>query len=66
MSPDELRARRYELGLSQDQLAIMLGVSQSALSLWENGKREPDAESIAKLAVLMEAKNGAPREEVRR
>lgn len=40
-SPRELVARRSALGLSQTELADILGVSQAALALWENGKRRP-------------------------
>ncbi|WP_051259376.1 helix-turn-helix domain-containing protein [Schaalia suimastitidis] len=37
----ELRARRGALGLSQDDLARLLGVKQTAVSLWETGRRTP-------------------------
>lgn len=37
MTPDDLRARRDALHLSQKQLAEALGVSKSTVSHWEQG-----------------------------
>lgn len=41
---------REASGLSQELLGKMIGVSESAISLYENGKREPDIEMLGKLA----------------
>lgn len=41
---------RQKLGLSQEELAKRLGVSRSAVSLWELGKRSPDIPTINLLA----------------
>ena len=41
MNPVELRARREALGLSQEKMAEVLGVSQMAVSRWEAGARAP-------------------------
>lgn len=41
MTPIELRARRAALGLSQVDLAAVLGTSQAAVSHWEAGARSP-------------------------
>jgi transcriptional regulator with XRE-family HTH domain len=41
MDPIEIVARRRALGLSQDDLATALGVSQMAVSRWETGSRAP-------------------------
>lgn len=47
MTPIELWARRGALGLSQAELAGLLGVKQTAISQWESGKRAPrDPEAI--------------------
>ena len=46
-SVKELRESR---GLSQMQLAIKLGVSQSAVAKWELGKTEPTASAIIAVA----------------
>jgi len=45
----ELRKRR---GLTQSELAKEMGISRSALSLYEIEKREPDIETLSKLAIL--------------
>ncbi len=45
----ELRKRR---GLTQVELARSIGISRSALSLYEIEKREPDIETLNKLASL--------------
>lgn len=39
MAPDDIRARRKGLGLSQPQLAEYLGVSASTVRKWEQGLR---------------------------
>ena len=39
MNPVEIVARREALGLSQVQLAALLGVAQNTVSAWERGKR---------------------------
>lgn len=49
MSISKLRKRA---GLTQIALATCLGVSQSAISSWELGTREPDISTIKKLANL--------------
>lgn len=38
---DRLRLLREKRRLSQEELAKQLGVSKSAISMYENGKREP-------------------------
>ena len=41
LTPAGLRARRQALGLSQAELANILGVSQAAYAQWETGTRAP-------------------------
>lgn len=41
---------RVAHGLSQEQLADAVGVTQAALSRYENGLREPDDDTVGKLA----------------
>lgn len=36
-----IRAERSRVGMTQDQLAERLGLTRSAVSLWERGQREP-------------------------
>jgi len=44
-----LRERR---GLTQEELAQALGISRAALSHYEKNRREPDSETLTKLADL--------------
>src|SRR5690242_13973247 len=48
-----IRSRREVLGLSQTQLARVLGVTKSLLSLIENGKRQPTKHQIGVLAEVL-------------
>jgi transcriptional regulator with XRE-family HTH domain len=47
-----LRAREKR-GLSQEQLAEKLGISQAMISLWENGKSEPSDETLQKMSAIL-------------
>ena len=40
--PELLKASRERLGLTQEQVADMLGIKQSTVSGWESGRRIPD------------------------
>jgi putative transcriptional regulator len=44
---------RYDLGLSQAQFAVLLGVSTITVSSWEQGLRTPSG-AVAKLITLIE------------
>lgn len=48
-----IAARRNALGLSQQELAEELGVSQSAVAMWETGKRKPRSGELPKLAQVL-------------
>ena len=41
---------RMREGYTQDTLAEALGISRSAVSMYENGNREPDFETLEKIA----------------
>ena len=41
---------RNKLGYTQDELAEALGLSRSTVSMYENGNREPDFETLEKIA----------------
>lgn len=45
---------RKEAGISQAQLSKEIGVSQRAVSLWEEGRNEPKATYIFRLAVFFD------------
>lgn len=43
---------RTKAGISQEKVAAELGVTGAAVSLWENGKTQPRASLLAKIAAL--------------
>ena len=47
----DLRKKR---GLSQEELAITLGVSRQAVSKWETGEAKPDTDKVIALAEYFE------------
>jgi DNA-binding XRE family transcriptional regulator len=49
----KLAALRLEQGLSQSQLAILVGTVQPRLSLWESGKEEPSLRYAHRLAEVL-------------
>lgn len=44
---------RMERGLTQGQLAELMGVHQQVISRWEQGTRNPGARSMFKLAQVL-------------
>ena len=46
MTPDNIRTTRKKLGLSQPQLAALMGRRQASVSDWETGKHSPDGASL--------------------
>ena len=44
-----IRQRRQTLGLTQEQLGELLGVSRQAVSRWESGQTSPDVSTLAAL-----------------
>lgn len=47
-----LKMLRKEKGMTQFELAQEVGVSRSAIAMWELGANEPDAGMLVKLAIL--------------
>lgn len=47
---NRLRSLRQERGLTQDELAKSFGISKSTVSMYENGNREPDFETLEMIA----------------
>ena len=45
-----LKSLRMERKIGQVELAKIINVSKGAISLWENGKREPTLSSLVALA----------------
>jgi transcriptional regulator with XRE-family HTH domain len=55
----DLKPLRKKRGLSQAQLAELVGVEQPTVQRWENGKRMPDLESLDRLARALGVTPGA-------
>jgi len=51
MTPEELKQRREQLGITQEELAERLGVKMDTVSGWEHGDNWPDAEGMLELAM---------------
>ena len=45
-----IRTYRIEAGLTQAQLATILGVTQAAVAMWEAGERKPDIIMLKKIS----------------
>ena len=52
MFRDQIKRIRLQNGFSQAQVASKLGVSQGAVSQWENGRTRPDPDQLVQLARL--------------
>lgn len=52
MSPRLVAALRKRLGLTQTQLAAIVGVSGSAVTFWERGRSRPQGKNFATLVAL--------------
>ena len=50
----ELKRRRVEKNLTQEQLAAIIGVGQSAIANWETGMRKPDVITLIQLAKALD------------
>lgn len=51
---ENLKRIRTERGISQQELAKKVGVSQTAIYQWEKGTRTPKVDAIAKLASVLD------------
>ena len=49
--PADVKALRGDLGQSQVEFALMIGVSVATLRNWEQGRRTPDGPALALLRV---------------
>lgn len=48
-----IAALRREAGMSQAQLAALLGISPSAMGMYEQGRREPSLHLLGKMAEIL-------------
>lgn len=53
MLKDKLRKARKDAGLTQKQVAVAIGVTESAYCGYETGKRQPDALKIKQIAQVL-------------
>ncbi|MCO4518912.1 Pleiotropic regulator of exopolysaccharide synthesis, competence and biofilm formation [Streptococcus infantarius subsp. infantarius] len=56
--PDKLKQKREELGLEQQELAELIGVSKQAYFKWEKGFSKPTKANIAKLEKILKVPTG--------
>lgn len=54
-APDAVKAVRAKLGQTQEEFALMIGISVATLRNWEQGRRQPEGPALALLRVT--AKN---------
>jgi putative transcriptional regulator len=57
ISPDEIKATRKDLGMTQDMFAVVLGVSENTVESWEAGKYAPDGSARRLISVLQKDRN---------
>jgi putative transcriptional regulator len=54
VQPADIKAIRQQLGKSQAEFALMIGVGVSTLQNWEQGRRRPEGPAQALLKVAAE------------
>lgn len=52
-SPQRLKLRRQELGLSQSDIATQLKLNRSSYSSWESGRAKPNQKNVQLLAAVL-------------
>ena len=53
MFGEKLKCLRQERGMTQAELAERLGVSPSAVGMYEQGRREPEGALLARIAAIL-------------
>lgn len=56
--PDKLKQKREELGLEQQELAELIGVSKQAYFKWEKGFSKPTKANMARLEKILKVSEG--------
>lgn len=51
--PERLKERRQAIGLSQENLAGLMGVTRTAVINWEAGSREPGFDGLVRLSRIL-------------
>lgn len=49
-----LSKARKEKGFNQAKLALMMGVSRSAVAMWETGATQPDNDTLLRLSEILD------------
>jgi DNA-binding transcriptional regulator YiaG len=62
LAPRQIRSLRKKMGISQKELAVLVGVNRATVNLWEGGKFKPKEEKVRQLAALA----GVNKEKVRK
>lgn len=57
MTPDEIKALRKKLKLSQEGMGHLIGVSFTTINRWELGKRKPTLLALARLKQILGENN---------
>ena len=62
MQPSQqmIKQARQALNMTQEQLAAAMNVSRQTVSHWENGRVQPDAETMARLSALLNLSETSP------
>tara|TARA_A100001037_G_C15153091_1_gene641006 strand:+ start:4276 stop:4839 length:564 start_codon:yes stop_codon:yes gene_type:complete len=58
-TPQSLKNRRVELGLTQSELGIRAGVSQPLIARIEGGEVDPRLSTLRKIVIAMDEKSGS-------
>jgi len=49
-----LKEKRQERGITQNDLAVRVGVKRNTVCQWETGSRQPRVELLPKIAAILE------------
>jgi len=60
MIKQEIKEKRLEMGLSQEEFARIVGVTLQSVSRWELGKTQPGLKARRELKKLIETKTQLP------
>lgn len=52
--PQNIKRLRQQNGLTQEQMAEKLFVTRQTISLWENGRTQPDIETLERIAAVFQ------------
>lgn len=56
---NKIKEFRFRRGLTQQQLADRVGVDQSAIVRWEQGKANPTVENLISMATILDCSTDA-------